>query len=201
MKHLITYSGFLAGACICFSCNSGQPNAVKEAKDSNARAMDSPAVSGNTSATVVPVSVSKDDAKFVVDAAAGGMEEVALGQLAQQKALSPDVKSFGAMMERDHSKGGDRLKAIAKEKNVTLPATLSPDMQKMADNLQKKSGKDFDKAYISMMIDDHKNDIREFEKEAKNGADADIRAFADSTLHMLHIHLDSAKVCNKRLKT
>jgi len=199
VKRLFTYSPFLVVALMCFACNNGQVNAVKEAKDSNARAMDSSAVSGSPT-KVVSVSVSKDDAKFVVDAAAGGMEEIQLGQMAQQKAMAQDVKAFGAMMERDHSKAGDRLKDIAKEKNVTLPHTIAPDMQKMADDLQKRNGKDFDRAYMSMMVDDHKKDIKEFEKEAKNGADADIRAFADSSLHMLKKHLDSAEICNKRLK-
>jgi len=136
----------------------------------------------------------------VVDAAAGGMEEVQLGQLAQQKAMAQDVKAFGAMMERDHSKAGDRLTALAKDKNIVLPSALSPEMQKMADKLQKKDGINFDKDYISMMVDDHKKDIKEFEKEAKNGADADIRAFADSSLHMLRAHLDSAESCNRRIK-
>jgi putative membrane protein len=201
MKNLLTYSPFLAIALICFSCNnSGQSNAVKEAKDSNARTMDSSAVSGSPTATVVPVSVSKEDAKFLVDAAAGGMEEIQLGQLAQQKAMAQDVKAFGAMMERDHSKAGDRLTALAKDKNIVLPPSLSPDMQKMADNLQKKNGSNFDKDYISMMVDDHKKDIKDFENESKNGADADIRAFADSSLHMLRTHLDSAESCNKRIK-
>jgi putative membrane protein len=200
MKTLYNYHYFLVLALICFSCNNGQPDAVKEAKDSNARTIDSSAVSGNRTTTVVPVSVTKEDAKFVVDAAAGGMEEVQLGQMAQQKAMAQDVKAFGAMMERDHSKAGDRLTALAKDKNIVLPSALSPDMQKMADDLQKKNGNNFDKDYISMMMDDHKKDIKEFEKEAKNGADADIRAFADSSLHMLRTHLDSAESCNRRIK-
>ena len=201
MKNLLIYSPFLAITLICFSCNnSGQSNAVKDARDSNARTMDSSAVSGSQTAAVVPVSVSKEDAQFVVEAAAGGMEEVQLGQMAQQNALSEDVKAFGAMMERDHLKAGDHLTSLAKEKNIVLPSGLSPDMQTMAEKLQKKNGRDFDKDYISMMIDDHKKDIKDFEREAKGGADADIRAFADSSLHMLRKHLDSAGSCDKRLK-
>lgn len=200
MKNLFKYCSFLGLAFVCFSCNNSQPNAVKDAKDSNARTMDSTAVSGTPTTPVVSVSVSKEDAKFVVDAAAGGMEEVQLGQLAQQKAMAQDVKAFGAMMERDHSKAGDDLTALAKTKNIVLPPALSPDMQKTADKLQKKNGRDFDKDYISMMVDDHKKDIKEFENESKNGADADIRAFAESSLHMLRKHLDSAEGCNKRIK-
>ncbi|MES1159871.1 MAG: DUF4142 domain-containing protein, partial [Bacteroidota bacterium] len=72
----------------------------------------------------------------MVEAAAGGMEEIQLGQLAQQKGLSQDVKAFGAMMERDHSKAGDRLTGLAKERNIMLPTTISPDGQKMAEDLQ-----------------------------------------------------------------
>src|ERR1700720_1779608 len=104
MKKLSTYGPFLGLILICLSCNNGEQNAVKEAKDSNTRTIDSSAVSGNPTTKVVPGSVSKEDAKFVVDAAAGGMEEVQLGQLAQQKGLTQEVKAFGAMMERDHTK-------------------------------------------------------------------------------------------------
>src|SRR5580698_5902994 len=42
------------------------------------------------------------DAKFYRDAAEGGMAEVAMGNLAQQKAQSARVKDFGAQMVRDH---------------------------------------------------------------------------------------------------
>ena len=128
------------------------------------------------------------------------MMEVQLGQLAGQKASAQDVKDFGAMMVRDHSKGGDKLKAIATTKNLTLPDSLSPDMQKEMTDLQNKDGKDFDMAYISMMVDDHKKDIKEFENEAKNGSDADIRGFADSSLHMLNMHLNAAEKCHKMEK-
>lgn len=199
-KNMYQLGALIGSALIIFSCNNGQPNDVKAAKDSNARAMDSSAVSGNATSTVVPVSVSKEDAQFMVDAAAGGIQEVKLGKMAQQKAAAQDVKNFGSMMDEDHTKAGDRLTTLAKNKNVTLPHSLSPDMQKEADDLEKKNGRDFDKAYIGMMVDDHKKDIKEFEKEAKNGTDADIRAFADSSLHMLKKHLDSAESCNKRIK-
>jgi hypothetical protein len=42
--------------------------------------------------------------------------------------------------------------------------------------------------------------IGAFENESKNGSDADIRAFADSTLHTLHVHLDKAEMCEKMEK-
>jgi putative membrane protein len=155
---------------------------------------------GSVKTSSIPASVSKDDATFVVNAANAGMTEVQLGQLAQQKGTMKDVKDYGSMMEKDHTAAGDKLKALAMQKNITLPSTISNDMQKNVDDLQKKNGKDFDKAYISMMVDDHKKVISQFEDESKKGSDADIRAFADSTLHTLRHHLQEAEKCKKMEK-
>jgi putative membrane protein len=199
MKNVFCYCAFLTLSVISFSCNSGQPDSSKDAKDSNAVKMDSSGTTDHATPSV-PASVSKDDAAFAVEAAGGGMEEVQLGKLAVQKGSGQDVKDFGAMMVKDHSMGGDKLKAIAGGKNLTLPDSLSADAQKEMADLQSKNGTDFDKAYINMMVDDHKKDIKLFENEAKNGSDADIRGFADSNLHMLHMHLDAAEKCHKMEK-
>jgi len=191
----------LAASCFIISCGGGGPDSAKEAKDSNSTKMDSTSdSSGAAKTSSIPASVSKDDATFVVNAANAGMTEVQLGQLAQQKGTMKDVKDYGAMMEKDHTAAGEKLKAIAAQKNITLPSTISNDMQKNVDDLQKKSGKDFDKAYISMMVDDHKKVISQFEDESKKGSDADIRAFADSTLHTLRHHLQEAEKCKKMEK-
>src|SRR4028118_2065605 len=45
----------------------------------------------------------ENDTKFMMKAASGGMMEVELGQMAQQKAKNQKVKEFGAMMVRDHT--------------------------------------------------------------------------------------------------
>lgn len=197
MKRLSNFCMVAAMSLFIASCGSGSSDATNDAKDSNANKMDS-----GTEATkaAIPASVSKDDATFVVNAADAGMTEVQLGQLAQQKGVAKDVKDFGAMMEKDHSAANDKLKAVASQKNITLPTSISSDMQKNVDDLQKKSGKDFDKAYISMMVDDHKKVISSFEDESKKGSDADIRAFADSTLHTLRHHLQEAEKCKKMEK-
>ena len=201
MKKLSNYCMVVAASLFIMSCGSGGPDATKEAKDSNSNKIDSAGDSANANKTsAIPASVSKDDATFVVNAANAGMTEVQLGQLAQQKGMAKDVKDYGAMMEKDHTAAGDKLKALATQKNITLPSTISNDMQKNVDDLQKKSGKDFDKAYINMMVDDHKKVISQFEDESKKGSDADIRAFADSTLHTLRHHLQEAEKCKKMEK-
>jgi putative membrane protein len=129
------------------------------------------------------------DAKFYRDAAEGGMAEVAMGNLAQQKAQSPTVKDFGAQMVKDHSAANEKLKALAQSKNITLPANPSVDEMEAKSKLQVLSGQSFDKSYIKGMIKDHEEDIAEFKKEAASGQDPDARAFASATLPTLQAHL------------
>lgn len=202
MKNLSNYC-LVAGLVVaCFSCNnSGQQDSVKDAKDSNTVKIDSTKNDSTASAAAtMPASVSQDDATFVVNTANAGMTEVQAGQMAEQKGMGKDVKDYGAMMVKDHTAAGDKLKALAASKNITLPSSISPEMQKNLDDLQKKDGKDFDKAYMNMMVDDHKKVISMFEDESKKGTDADIRAFADNTLHTLKTHLEKAEECKKMMK-
>ena len=65
------------------------------------------------------------DSSFIKNAAEGGMSEVELGQLAQQKATNPAVKEFGAMMVTDHTAANEKLKAVAAAKQVSLPDSPS----------------------------------------------------------------------------
>ena len=124
-------------------CNSA-PKDAKATADSVNKTKDT---TSNAAATG-GIAVNADDSKFATAAANGGMAEVALGKLAQEKGASQQVKDFGAMMVTDHSKANNELMAIAKAKNITLPATVDAEHQKKMDDLQKLSGKDFDKAYV-----------------------------------------------------
>ncbi len=200
MKKLPNYVLAGALACICFSCNnSSQPDSAQAAKDSNVTKMDSTGTGDSTSGRSIPTTVSKADQNFAVNAADAGMTEIQAGPLAEQKGMDKEVKMYAKMMVKDHTAAADKLKTIAATKNITLPASVSADMQKHLDDLSAKSGNDFDKAYMDMMVDDHKKVISAFEDESKNGSDADIRAFADSTLHTLHHHLDEAQKCQKMM--
>jgi len=150
--------------------------------------------------TKMAMTVDNGDAKFATEAANGGMAEVMMGKLAQERGVSQKVKDFGAMMVMDHSKANDEMTTLAKSKNITLPAVVDADEQKHYDDLNKKTGADFDKAYASMMIDDHKGDIKAFEDASKNLKDPDLKAFAIKTLPTLKKHLDAINEVDKSLK-
>ena len=142
----------------------------------------------------------EDDSKFVVKATSGVTMEVELGTYAEKNAVTPGVKNFGKTMAEDHSKDKEALTKLASQKNITIPTVTGEDFQKHINEIESKKGVDFDKAYISFMVSDHKDDIDEFEKEVKDGKDGDIKAFATKGLPVLHHHFDMANSLHDQLK-
>jgi len=196
-----------------FACNNGSKDSVQKADSANESKSDTSTSMNTTDSnnkmnatdttskmSTGTMSVDKSTSEFMTKVADVGMTEVKLGQMAQDKATSQRVKDFGAMMVKDHTAAGDELKNMARQKNVTLPETMSNDHQKKTDDLNKKTGKDFDKAYMKAMVDGHQSTVSDFEKAAKNTKDADVKTWIDKTLPTLKMHLDSAKAIQKSLK-
>jgi putative membrane protein len=137
--------------------------------------------------------IARGDERFMKDAAVGGMAEVKLGQLAEQKAASDAVKQFGKRMATDHAKAADELKQLASQKGVALPTNLDRSHQGLYDKLAKLNGADFDRAYMKEMVKDHDKDVKAFRKEADSGKDPDLKSWASKTLPTLQEHQQQAK--------
>ena len=141
------------------------------------------------------------DRLFVKKAAEGGLAEVQLGQLATEKASSPEVKQFGQRMVDDHSKANDKLKQVASDEGVTVPDKLNAKDAATKARLEKLSGKAFDRAYMHDMVLDHTKDVSEFRMESKNAKDPAVKNFATETLPTLESHLKDAKSIAPKAKT
>ena len=141
----------------------------------------------------------KKDQKFIEKAASGGMAEVQIGNMAQQKAQNADAKSFASMLSTDHTAANNELKTLAQSKGVTLPASMDKHDQKRIEKLDKS--KHFDKDFAKDGVKDHKHDIKDFEKEAKDGTDPDVKAFAAKQIPVLQKHLQAAEQLEKAAKS
>jgi putative membrane protein len=146
-------------------------------------------------------SLSSTDRTFMEKAGEGGIAEVQLGQLAEQKASSQAVKDFGQRMVTDHSQASDKLKGVASSKGVTLPAGMDAKDKALYDRLSGLSGSAFDRAYMRAMVKDHKMDIAEFQRESNAGRDSDVKSFASSTLPTLQSHLSQAEQVDSKVNT
>ena len=143
--------------------------------------------------------LSHGDADFVKEAARGGMMEVKMGQTARDHGQNADVKSYGEMLVKDHSKANDRLSQLASQKGVNLAKEIEPKHTDMIKDMEKKSGNDFDRAFIEHAIKDHRKDISKFERASRDLNDSELKAFATETLPTLRNHLAEAERIAKGL--
>lgn len=184
--------GFAAGASA--QGNSTTPSTANGASTAtrNENARDIPSATGR-SGDHAKSSLSHSDRKFIEEAAKGGMAEVELAKIAQERASSPEVKQFAQRMEQDHSKANEQLRQLAQAKGVTMPSGPKLKDNHEASKLSKLQGEDFDRAYMDYMVKDHKHDVKEFQKQAKNAKDPDVKAFAQQTAPTLEEHLQLAE--------
>jgi len=139
------------------------------------------------------------DRKFFKEAAQGGMAEVALGQMAADKAEKDEVKNFGQRMVTDHGKTNRELQDLAASEGVTLPTEMSAEAKALQKKLSGLSGAEFDKAYMKEMLKDHKKDISAFKKEAEQGRDDDVKNWAAKTLPTLQEHHTLAQTTGSQI--
>jgi putative membrane protein len=137
--------------------------------------------------------LSPADRTFATKAAAGGQAEVALGRLATEKAGSQQVRQFGQQMVTDHSQANQELQAIAKQQSLTLPSKPDSASLSTQQRLQATSDAVFDSAYARDMVQDHQQDIVDFQKEASSGQNPALKAFAQKYLPVLQHHLEMAQ--------
>ncbi|TVP54007.1 MAG: DUF4142 domain-containing protein, partial [Mongoliibacter sp.] len=129
----------------------------------------------DSSKSRVVVARLNDDEQFLIDAAEINLEEIRLGKLAQEKGTTQQVKELGKSMEQHHQKSLDELTVLAKSKRITIPTRLTEQGTDSYEDLNKKTGKDFDKAYADLMIDKHEDAVDIFKKASEKSEDADIK--------------------------
>jgi putative membrane protein len=153
----------------------------------------SPAGATTTSTTKAAGQMSDVDRQFMMMAAKDGMKEVHMGQMAAQQGQSDTVKKLGQMIAADHTKANQQLMAIAAKKGV------KPDTRHKMDKMSKRDMANFDQAWIGMMVNDHQKDIAAYQRQAQQGADADLKAYAKKTLPVLQKHLKMVQAAQKKM--
>lgn len=136
---------------------------------------------------------------FLIKASIAGVQEISAGELAAEKAVDPQIRSFGSQMVADHSKAENELLQLAKKKGYQIPANA---MGPTAPNpmLTKASGKDFDREYVHMMVPDHRDAVQLFQNYAISSKDPDVKAFAQQTLQVIKQHLALITAIDNKMK-
>ncbi|HKG07940.1 MAG TPA: DUF4142 domain-containing protein [Pedobacter sp.] len=134
---------------------------------------------------------------FIHLAALAGKKEIELGKVAQQKGQSADVKTIGKMIVDDHTMSDADLKSLAASKNITISLvsdTLKPeqDYKAATQQLGAMSSDKFDRAYLIVMLEDHRRAIALYELGA-GSKDPAVKAYAEKYLPKLKTHLDAVQ--------
>jgi putative membrane protein len=133
------------------------------------------------------------DVAWTQNAVQGSTAEIRLGELARQRTSNPAVNELAQRLITDHTKAVDELKQIAGKKNITVPGPVDPKQETLYDRLAKLSSAEFDKAYVAAMVDNHRDDVAAFQKQANTSGDPELKSFAIKTLPILQEHLRAAE--------
>lgn len=154
-------------------------------------------VLGLTSARAVPRISDRD---FVREVAKSNMLQVSLGEMAEQRAASPDVKQFGRKMAEAHTLAVNKLQEIARKDHIGIPGDMDRQDHEMVGHHLGLKGRDFDLAYVKHMVNGHMKDLEMFEQMAAEGTNPDLRSYAEQTIPTLREHLQTAREILAELK-
>jgi len=138
------------------------------------------------------------DAEFAVAAASTNMLDVALGKLAQQKAIALEVKQWGKTVADHHTQQEKKLQSIAQHAYIKLPTTMSTDDRDHYDDVDDRKYLGFDKKFLRALKDSHERAIEHYEEASTKLRNSELRAFATSSLPLLREHLKQTEQLYER---
>jgi putative membrane protein len=135
-----------------------------------------------------------DSETFLEEAAADGLLEVRLGELALRQATSPAIQELAQAVVKDHSAAHEELRGIARDLELEIPVDLPSDKQNTLQHLSELSGADFDREYARTMVDDHRIALETFRQAATHADVApELQRFAATQIASLQRHHDRAR--------
>jgi putative membrane protein len=139
-----------------------------------------------------------DDPSFAVAAVSANLQEIQMGQAAQQRGQNPQVKALGDTLVKDHIPAHQKAAAIAAKLEQYAPTTLPSEQARVVTTLQSLSGAEFDRRFVDEVIAAHTAAITLFTPSAAS-ADVDVKAYATETLAVLRAHLATAQALKTQL--
>lgn len=203
MKKTVIASTSILALCLALPVAAEGTDSSSPGSNSPASGMQESGATGGTTdagSTSKASMASRQDRKFVEDAAIGGMAEVQFGQLATQRAQHQAVRDFGTTMVSDHTAANQRLMTIAATLGITPPDKLDFMHRHTSRKLSKAEGREFDEDYIKSQVKDHEKMIELMEDQIKNGQNTDLKQLATDLLPKLREHLQMAKSIETQLQ-
>ena len=174
------------------------PGLMPGGADSAAAATPKPATEPTMPAAAQPLTAQR----YAETAAINNLFEIEASKLALLKANNKDVKTYARHMIQDHEEAEAKLEGVVEEKRVgvTLPKAMDQAHQDLVTQLQDLDGDAFDKAYVKMLLQGHRDAIKLHQSYADNGETVELKTLAVTTVPMVEKHLERIEAIAKALK-
>ena len=160
------------------------------------------ALSQTPPATTAPnPSVNATDQAYLTQNAQGSVSDYATAETGVQKAQSKDVRGYATQVMKDHSQINLDVLNLARDKNLTLPVTISDTDRAKLDTLTALNGADFDKAFLQEEVQVNGEDVKDARTELAATGDPDVRKFVSKFLDTEQKHLDRAQDLLNKMST
>jgi putative membrane protein len=135
----------------------------------------------------------KKDSKFIREAVADNTLEIALARVAEQKTSDVGPRQLAKRVLDDHTAMQNRWLSLASRNGMNLRPGMGPRHREKVKRLEKASATEFDKAYLTMLIQNNQDYVEYFGKEGRATKSAQARNLAANDLPILQQHLSQAK--------
>lgn len=133
------------------------------------------------------------DAAFLEQAAIINLHEIGLGHLAKDKSSSPEILLLSKMLVEHHTNASKEIKLLADKKNIVVPISVESNPDEAINKLVKENKSTFDKSFINVIINSHKDAIRKFESADSTTTDIEIKDYIALLMPALKQHLKEAE--------
>jgi len=181
----------LFAGCFLFSCNGDSSKSSSTTDSSTVKAAPT-----DTSVNKMN-SNNSGDQDIVNTLVTANTKEIAWINAAISKSSNKEIKSHASMMLKDHQKLGSDVSDLIAKKNFSTPPL--PDTTNEV-NINDKSGKDWDKAWVDKMVDDHAGLLEKLNGFESSAQDADLKAAVTKAKPVVQSHLDMAKGLQGKMK-
>ena len=173
VRSFLPFRSLLLGLAVALpllsACSSGGSNdAVDAANAENQNKISAADVTAKQEA----------DADFLVSSTSRALLQVELGKLAQARATTPTVRTYGARLVQNRLELLNALRGLASAKNLTVPPALGSDEQAAYHEVSTKTGTQIDKSVMELILKVQKQDEDAFDDMKDDAYDGDIRGFA-----------------------
>jgi putative membrane protein len=145
--------------------------------------------SGVTAAFAAAPGVNEQDRAFLTATHQGNLAEIEAGKVAEKQGSTERVRNAGRVLVDEHTKLDKEVRRVADEVGVTLPDTPSEEQQAQLQRISDKKGAEFDSAWVTAGIADHRDDLKAGADEQANGSSKPVKDLGAAAKPVNESHL------------